>query len=79
MTKEEKTLLVKQGVRLTALGTQVEAAREKLRRLVERGVSYNDPKMQKAYDHFEMLNKRWKALEQEHLALRRRLDLSDPK
>lgn len=73
MTKDDKALLVKQGAKLTALGTQVEAAREKLRRLVERGISYHDPRMQKAYDHFDVLNKRWNALELEHLALRERL------
>lgn len=69
--KKEKALLIKQGVRLTALGVQLEAARGRLRHLVEHGVQYDDARMLKALAQFEKLDSEWKLLEQVHLATRR--------
>lgn len=42
MTVKEKALLVQQGTRLALLGTQVEAARKRLRALVEQDASSAD-------------------------------------
>lgn len=76
MNQTDKSLLVKQAAKLTALGIQVEAARKKLKNLVERGVPYSDPKMGIALQHFEKLDTQWKKLEQEHLILRHQLEYS---
>lgn len=78
MSKDKNALLIKQGGRLTVLGVQVEAARDKLRRLVGHGVPYDDPKMLKALKHFEKLDSEWKLLEQVHLAARWQMGMPGP-
>ncbi len=65
-----KELLIASGARLYSLGVELEAARERLRRLVERGVSYDSDEMAQAYREFTGLREQWKALEQQHLDLR---------
>lgn len=70
MTGQEKRTLITQAAKLTALGYRVDAAREKLRRLVENKVPFNSDKMKKALMEFERLDAEWKRLEQEHLTLR---------
>jgi len=73
MTKEDKLLLVNQAARLYQLGLKVEQARNNLKKLVERGVPYDDSKMLHAYNRFVSANSDWKRLEAEHLQLRAKL------
>ena len=65
-----KQLLLASAARLYSLGVDVEAARERLRELVEQGVSYSSEEMAQAYRDFADLDRQWKALEQQHLELR---------
>ena len=65
-----KDLLLASAARLYSMGVDLEAARERLRQLVEQGVSYQSAEMRQAYQDFKELEKQWKALEQQHLALR---------
>ena len=66
----KKDLLLRSAARLYSLGIEVEAAREQLRKLVEKGVPYDYPEMRKALEEFQGLDQQWKALEQEHLQLK---------
>jgi len=65
-----KDLLLASAARLYSLGVDLEAARERLRQLVERGVSYESSEMKKAYEEFAALDRQWKDLERQHLDLR---------
>ena len=69
MNKKKERLLLS-AAQLYDLGIKVEDARGELRALVERHVPFDAPEMLAALDRFEALNAQWKALEQEHLALR---------
>ena len=66
----EKDLLLASAARLYSLGVDLEAARERLRQLVEQGVSYSSEEMQTAYQEFTELDHQWKELEKQHLSLR---------
>ena len=70
---DRKTLLLLSAARLYSLGLDVEAARERLRRLVEEGVPYDSKEMLEAYEAFTELDKQWKGLEQQHLELKEEL------
>ena len=70
---ELKTLLLLSAARLYSLGLDVEAARKRLRRLVEDGVPYDSQEMLEAYEAFTELDKQWKGLEQQHLELKEEL------
>lgn len=63
-------LLIASAARLYSVGIDVEAAREKLRQLVEQGVSYESKEMLDAYNEFVELNTYWKQMEAQHLELR---------
>ena len=65
-----KDLLLTSAARLYSLGVDLEAARAKLKELVEQGVPYDSDEMQQAYQNFKELEQQWKALEQQHLELR---------
>ena len=65
-----KDLLLASAARLYSFGVDLEAARERLRELVARGVSYDSPEMKQAYEEFAALDKQWKELERQHLDLR---------
>ncbi len=65
-----KDLLLKSAARLYSLGVDLEMARDKLRKLVEQGVSYDSKEMKDAYREFSELDAQWKELEKQHLALR---------
>ena len=65
-----KDLLLASAARLYSMGVDLEAARERLRQLVERGVSYDSDEMKQTYQDFKELEQQWKALEQQHLELR---------
>ena len=62
-----KDLLLASAARLYSMGVDLEAARERLRQLVEHGVSYQSAEMRQAYREFKELEQQWKALEQQHL------------
>lgn len=65
-----KDLLLASAARLYSMGVDLEAARARLKELVERGVSYDSDEMKQAYKDFKELEQQWKALEQQHLELR---------
>ena len=65
-----KDLLLASAARLYSMGVDLEAARAKLKELVEQGVSYDSDEMKQAYTGFKELEQQWKALEKQHLALR---------
>ena len=73
-----KDLLLASAARLYSLGIDLEAARERLRQLVEQGASYQSEEMRQAYQDFKELEQQWKALEEQHLALRDEIVNSEP-
>jgi len=75
MATADKDLLLQQAHRLAALGLVVERERSKLKTLVERGVSYDDPDMLQVLERFRAADFEWKQLEIEHLQLRQTLGL----
>ena len=66
----KKQQLLKSAARLSRLGLDVDAARETLRQLAARGVPYDSEEMLRAYERFTALDRQWRELEKEHLALR---------
>ena len=65
-----KDLLLKSAERLYTLGVDIEAARDKLRNLVDRGVPYDAQEMKDALQEFTELDTQWKELEKRHIKLR---------
>ena len=65
-----KQLLLLSAARLCSLGVDLEAARERLRQLVEEGVPYESEEMLEAYHAFAKLDRQWEDLEKQHLELR---------
>jgi len=65
-----KDLLLASAARLYSMGVDLEAARAKLKELVERGVPYDSDQMKQAYQDFKELEQQWKTLERQHLELR---------
>ena len=65
-----KDLLLASAARLYSMGVDLEAARAKLKELVEQGVPYDSGEMKLAYQDFKELEQQWKALERQHLELR---------
>ena len=65
-----KDLLLASAARLYSMGVDLEAARAKLKELVDQGVSYDSDEMKQAYTGFKELAQQWKSLEQQHLELR---------
>ena len=63
-------LLLASAARLYSMGVDLEAARAKLKELVERGVPYDSDEMKQAYQNFKELEQQWKALERQHLEIR---------
>ena len=66
----EKDLLIASAARLYSMGIDLEAARNRLWQLVERGVPYSSDEMKQAVQDFKELDRQWKALEKQHLELR---------
>ena len=66
----EKDLLIASAARLYSMGIDLEAARDRLRHLVEQGVPYNSEEMKQAVQDFKELDRQWKELEKQHLELR---------
>ena len=71
-----KELLLASAARLYSMGVDLEAARAKLKELVDQGVPYSSDEMVSAYQEFVELELQWKSLEQQHLELRKEI-LSD--
>ena len=65
-----KELLLASAARLYSLGVDLEAARFRLKELVEQGVGYDSDEMIQAYRDFKDLDQQWKTLEQQYLELR---------
>ena len=65
-----KELLLASAARLYSLGVDLEAARAKLKELVEQGVSYESEEMIRSYQDYQALDQQWKTLEQQYLELR---------
>ena len=68
----EKDLLIASAARLYSMGIDLEAARDRLRQLVEQGVPYSSDEMKQAVRDFKELDQQWKELERKHLKLRDR-------
>ena len=66
----EKDLLIASAARLYSMGIDLEAARDRLRQLVEQGMPYNSDEMRRAVLDFKELDQQWKKLEREHLRLK---------
>ena len=70
MMNSDKELLIMSAARLYSVGVDLEAARARLKELVDRGVSYSDERMIKAYNDYNELKAQWDNLEKQHLELR---------
>lgn len=70
---ERKVLLIKSAVRLYRLGADLDAAREKVKKLAAAGSSYSAPELLQAVHDYSKLKERWEKLEQEHLRLRKKI------
>ena len=66
----KKDLLIASAARLYSMGIDLEAARVRLRQLVEQCVPYNSDEMRQAVSDFKELDRQWKELEKQHLELR---------
>ena len=67
---DNKDLLIASAARLYSMGIDLEAARDRLRQLVEQGVPYNSDEMKQAVQDFKELDRQWKELEREHLRVK---------
>ena len=67
---DNKDLLIASAARLYSMGIDLEAARDRLRQLVEQGVPYNSDEMKQAVLDFKELERQWKELEREHLRVK---------
>ena len=65
-----KDLLIRSAARLYSLGLDLDAAKERIRKLVEDGVKYDFPEMAKAAQDYTELKTLWDSLEAEHLKLK---------
>ena len=66
----DKELLILSAARLYSVGVDLEAARSRLKELVDQGVTYSDERMIKAYNDYNELKAQWDNLEKQHLELR---------
>ena len=73
-----KDVLLASAARLYSMGVDLEAARERLRQLVEQGVPYDSDEMKRAYRDFDELEQHWRALERQHVALRNEVKQNAP-
>ena len=69
MMNSDKELLILSAARLFSVGVDLEAARARLKELVDQGVAYSDERMLKAYNDFNDLKAQWDNLEKQHLEL----------
>ena len=71
--KNRKNELVLSAIGLVKAGEALEAAKAKLRRLVEQGVPYESEEMKIALEEYLQLQQQWRELEEEHLGLKKRI------
>ena len=71
--KNRKNELVLSAIALVKAGEALEAAKAKLRRLVEQGVPYESEEMKIALEECLQLQQQWQELEAEHLRLKKRI------
>ena len=67
-------MLIASAARLYSMGIDLEAARARLRQLVEQGVPYHSEEMKQAVQEFRELDRQWKELEKQHLELREEIE-----
>jgi len=67
---DKKDQLVATAARLCTLGLEVEKARAELKKLGDKKTPYDSLEMMAAFANFKELDKQWKELEAQHLALR---------
>lgn len=72
----KKELLIRKATRLYSIGMDLDYAREKLRKMVNAGVSFDSLQMINAYEEYKELEDRWNSLEAEYLDLRDELSYS---
>lgn len=65
-----KDLLLRSAARLYTLGLDLDAAKERIRKLVSDGVGYDAPEMAQAAQEYTELKTLWNSLETEHLELK---------
>ena len=65
-----KELLIKSAARLYSLGIDLDASKDRIRKLVETGVEFSSIEMTRAVDAYLELQKLWDDLEREYLVLR---------
>ena len=71
--KEDRKQRIALAAKLVTLGKQADAAKAKLRQLVEDGVSYDAEQMLAAYRDCVRKNAQWQALEQQYFLLREQI------
>ena len=69
----KKNELVLSSIALVKVGEAVEAAKGKLKQLVDQGVAYESQEMKAALQDYLSLQQQWTKLETEHLKLRKRI------
>ena len=71
--KNRTNELVLSAIALVKVGEAVEAAKGKLKQLVDQGVAYESEEMKAALQDYLSLQQQWTKLETEHLKLRKRI------
>ena len=71
--KNRKNELVLSAIALVKAGEALEAAKGKLRKLVDQGVPYESEEMKMALDECLQLQQQWRELEEEHLRLKKKI------
>lgn len=66
----KKERLLKSAAKLYSLGIDLEAAKERIRKLVDAGVNYESEEMMQAVREYKELKQQWDRLEQAYLQLR---------
>lgn len=66
----KKELLIKSATKLYSPGVDLEAAKERVRKLVADSISYDTPEMVEAVREYTEIKELWDNLEKEHLVLR---------
>ena len=71
--KNRKNDLVLSAIALVKVGEALDAAKGKLRKMVDQGVPYEFEEMKMALDECLQLQQQWRELEEEHLRLKKRI------
>ena len=68
-----KDLLLRSAARLYSIGLDLDAAKERIRKLVEAGAGYEAPEMLLAAQEYTELKGLWDSLEAEYLKLKQEI------